>query len=78
VKAKIEARLEETPHIFISADMPTPIAEAVTESNSPEMEVTVEKDTEKSQPAQTAQQAQPTESSSEPRNGDVHVVDGER
>lgn len=46
VSAEIEARSEETPHIFISEDMSTPVAEAVAES--------------------------------EPHNGDVRVVDGEK
>lgn len=78
VSAEIEARSEETQHIFISADMPTPITEAVTESNSPKAEITAEKETEKPAPAHTAQEVKPTALTSEPHNGDVRVVDGEK
>lgn len=76
--AEIEARSSETPHIFISADMPTPMTEAVTESHSLKAKITAEKEAKKPAPAQTAQQAKPTALSSEPHNGDVRVVDGER
>lgn len=76
--AEIEARSEETPHIFISADVPTPVTEVITESNFPETEIIAEKETEGPAPAQTAQQAKPAVSSSEPHNGDVRVVDGEK
>jgi hypothetical protein len=75
--AKIEARSEETPNIFIPADAPAPEAEPVTGSNSPKTEITAEREAEKPAPAQTAQQVKPTTSSSEPHNGDVRVVDGE-
>jgi outer membrane biosynthesis protein TonB len=78
VNAKIEARSEETSHIFISADMPTPVAEAIAESEPPKTEITAEKETEKPAPTQTAQQVKPTTSSFEPHNGDVRVVDGEK
>lgn len=78
VSAEIEARSEETPQILISADIPTPVMEAVTESNSSEKEITAEKETEKPVPMQTAQQVKPTASSSEPHNGDVRVIDGEK
>lgn len=78
VNAKIEARSEETSHIFISADMPTPVAEAIAESEPQKTEITAEKETEKPAPTQTAQQVKPTTSSFEPHNGDVRVVDGEK
>ena len=54
------------------------MTEADTESNSPKTGITAEKEAEKPAPAQTAQQVKPTTSSSEPHNGDVRVVDGEK
>lgn len=78
ISTEIEARSGETPHIFISADNPAPEAEPVAESEPPTTEITAEKEIKKPAPAQTAQQVKPTASSSEPRNGDVRVVDGER
>jgi len=56
VSAEIEAQKEEPPHILISADMPTLTTEPVTESNSPETDVTAKRETEKPTPAQTTQQ----------------------
>jgi hypothetical protein len=78
VNAEIEVRSEETPHIFISADAPAPEAEPVVESEPTKTEITAEKETKKPAPTQTAQAVKPTASSSEPRNGDVRVVDGEK
>lgn len=78
VSAKIETRLEEMPHIVISADKSIPVTEAVTESNPLKAEITAEKETEKPAPTQTAQQVTPTAPSFEPHNGDVRVVDGEK
>jgi hypothetical protein len=78
VSTEIEARSEETPHIFIYAVMSTPEAEPITESEPPATQITAEKEIEKSEPTQTAQPVKPTASSSEPRNGDVRIVDGER
>ena len=64
--------------IFLSADSPATELETVTEINSAKTEITAEKETQKSAPAQTTQQVKPTASSSEPHNGDVRVVDGEK
>ena len=75
---EIEARLEEKPHIFISADAPAPETEIVAESNSPKMEITAEKEVEKPAQTQTAQAVKPSSSSAAPHNGDVRVVDGEK
>lgn len=76
--AEIEARSEEISETFISADNPAPEAEPATESEPPKMDITSEKETEKPTPAQTAQQVKLTTSSSEPHNGDVCVIDGEK
>jgi len=78
VSAEIEARSEDTPPTFISVDMSAPETEAIAESEPKEAEVTAEKETEKPAPTPTAQPVNPAASSSEPRNGDVRVVDGER
>jgi len=78
VSAEIEARTEEMSQIFLSADSPATELETVTEINSAKTEITAEKETQKSAPAQTTQQVKPTASSSEPHNGDVRVVDGEK
>ncbi len=78
VNAEIEAQSEETPHIFISEDALALETEVVAESNLSKMEISAEKETEKPAPAQTAQQVKPAASSSEPHNGDVRVVDGEK
>lgn len=50
VSTEIEARSEETPHVFISANVPTPVTEVVTESNFPETEIIAEKETPCSSP----------------------------
>ncbi len=76
--AEIEACSEETPLIFFSADTLTPVTDAVAESEQPITEITAKKETEKPTPTQTAQPVKPTPSSSEPHNGDVRVVDGEK
>lgn len=78
VSAEIEARSEESPHIFISDDTPAPEATPVVESEPTKILITAEKETEKPVPTQTAQQAKPSASSSEPHNGDVRVIDGEK
>lgn len=75
VSAEIEARSEEVPSIFISADTPASETEPVAENEPEEVEVTAEKETEKPAPSQSVKQS-PT--SSEPHNGDVRVVDGEK
>ncbi len=72
VSAEIEVRAEKVPHIFISADMPTPVAEAVTESKSTKIEVTAE---EKTEPApKPISKSAPV--STEPKSGDRTVIDG--
>ena len=78
VNAEIEARSEETPQILLSADTPAPVVEPVVESEPTETKITAEKETEKPAPTQTAQQAKPSASSSEPHNGDVRVAYGEK
>lgn len=78
VPVEIEARPEETPHIYFSADMPTHVAEVIAESEPQKAEVTTEKETEKPAPTQTAQSAKPNTSPTEPHNGDIRVVDGEK
>lgn len=78
VSAEIEARSEETPDIFATEAMPAPKVESVTENNTPKTEITAEKEVEEPVPAQTTQQVKPTALSSEPHNGDVRIVDGEK
>lgn len=78
VSAEIEARSEETPHIFISEDKPTPKAEDVTEGEPQITEVTAEEKTETAPPTATTSQAgsKPTPTSTEPKSGDRTVIDG--
>lgn len=78
VSAEFEARSEETPQFLLSVDTPAPVVEPVAGSEPTETQITAEKETEKPTPTQTAQQAKPSALSSEPHNGDVRVVDGER
>lgn len=78
VIAEIEACSEETPHIFISTDAPAPEAEVEAESEPQITEITAEKETEQPAPTQTSQQVKLAASSSEPRNGDVRIVNGEK
>jgi hypothetical protein len=78
VNAEIEARSSETPHIFISEGMPAPESKPIAESNSTKTEITAEKETEKQAIMQTVQSVKPTASSSEPYNGDVRFIDGEK
>lgn len=63
VNAEIEARSEETPPIFISADATAPETEFVAESEPEVTETMAEKETEKSAPTQTVQSVKPTASS---------------
>jgi len=78
VNAEIEVRSENVPHIFISADMPTPIAEAVTESESPKIEITAEEKTETSPSTSPASHAVSKSApvSTEPKPGDRATIDG--
>ena len=78
VTAEIEAQSNKTPQILLSAVTHAHEAEAVAENEPPVTEITSEKEIEKPTPSQTAQQVKPTASSSEPHNGDVRVVDGEK
>ncbi len=78
VNAEIEARSSETPHIFISEGMPVLESKPIAESNSMKTEIMAEKETEKQATMQTAQSVKPTTSSSEPYNGDVRFIDGEK
>ena len=72
VTAEIEARSEEMPQILISADIPTPVAEAVAESESPKIEVMAE---EKTEPApKPVSKSAPA--STEARPGERTVIDG--
>jgi len=78
VSAEIESRSEEMPQILLSADTPVPVVEPVMESEPTETQITAEKETEQPAPTQPAQQVKSTESSSEPHNGDVRDVNGEK
>ncbi len=74
VSAKIEAQSEETPHIFISADIPAPKTEPVAISE-PEVKVMMaEKETEKPAPMPAATKPQAASksapASAEPKSGD--------
>lgn len=74
VNAGIEARSEETPHIFISADIPAPKTEPVAISE-PEVKVMMaEKETEKPAPMPAATKPQAASksapASAEPKSGD--------
>ena len=78
VSAEIEARSEEMPRILFSTDTPAPEAEPIAGREPAGTQITTEKETKKPMSAQTAQQAKPPASSSEPHNGNVHIVDGEK
>lgn len=73
VTAEIESRSEEMPRILISADMPTPAPEAVTESEPPITEITAGEKTELAQ--KPVSKSAPA--STEPKSGDRTVIDGE-
>jgi hypothetical protein len=82
VTAEIEARSEETPHIFISAALPTPITEDVAESDTPKTEITAEVETEKPASTPTSIPISQAESksapaSTEPKPRDRTVINGE-
>lgn len=78
VTAEIEPRSDETSLIFLSAGSPAPEAEAVAVSEPPSTEITTEKETQKPAPIQTAQSSKQSQTSPEPHNGDVRIVDGEK
>jgi len=72
VSAEIEVRSEKISQILISADIYTPIAEAVTENELPKIEVTAEEKTEPV-PKPVSKLAP---ASTEPKSGDRSVIDG--
>jgi hypothetical protein len=75
VSDEIEARAEETPHVFISDDMIAPEIEPVAETEPKIIELTTEKEAEKSALTRTGQQIKPSTPSPEPHNDDVRIVD---
>ena len=79
VSAEIEARSEQTSHIFISAVTPASEVELVSEGALKETEVTAEEKTETTPPAATTFQAEskPETTSNEPKLGDRTVINGE-
>lgn len=80
VYAEIEARPEETPHIFISEDVPEPKAEVITEDELGVTGVTPEEKTEKptSTPSPKPQAvSKSAPASTEPKPGDRTYIDGE-
>jgi hypothetical protein len=78
VSAEIEVRSSETSYIFFSADAPAPETEPVSESNLELTGITAEKEEEKPASAKTSQSVKQSPTSSEPHNGDVSFVDGEK
>ena len=78
VIAEIEARAEEAPQIFLSADIPVPEQEAVAESEPQKTDITAEKEIQKPAPTQQTQTHKLSPSSSEPHMGDVRVVNSEK
>ena len=88
VSAEMEARSEETPHIFISEDVPEPVAEviaedepevaaeAVAESGLKETIITAEEKTEKAEPMPTA--AQKPQAASKSASASTEPKSGDR
>lgn len=82
VYAKIEARPEETPQIFISGDIPAPEAEAVVESEPMKTKITAEKETASVPPASeiastpSSTPKASAQSSPDPKPGTIAVIDG--
>lgn len=76
IAAEIEARLEETSQIFVSVDMPAPVAEAVVESESQINEVTAEKETAPPTAPTSHAVSKSAPASTEPKSGDRTVIDG--
>ena len=79
VSAEIEAWSEETPHNFISADMPTLEVEADVESEPQMAEITAEEKTETAPPTVPTSHtiSKPAPASREPKPGDRTVIYGE-
>ncbi len=76
VSAEIEAWSEEMSHIFISADMPTPLAEVLAESEPQTNEVTAEKETAPPIAPTSHGVSKSAPASTEPKPGDRTVIDG--
>ena len=76
VSTEIESRSEERLHIFISADMPTPVTETVVESEPPIAEVTAEKETAPPKAPTSHAVSKSAPASTEPKPGDRSVIDG--
>lgn len=76
VNAKIEARSEKTPHVFISEDVPAPEAEPVAESEPQVSEITAEKETTPPTVPTSHAVSKSAPVSTEPKPGDRTVIDG--
>ncbi|WP_459998497.1 DUF6550 family protein [Paradesulfitobacterium aromaticivorans] len=80
VNAEITAGSKETSQIFLPSDASECIFEAVSENEPKNIVITSEEKIEKSEPAQVIQspKPKPTTPSSEPRMGDVRIVNGKK
>jgi len=78
VNAEIEARAEGTPQTLFSAVTLAPKIETVAETEPEETEIATEKETQKPVAPQTTQSVKPTPAPSEPNNGYVRIVNGEK
>ena len=78
VTTEIEARSEEIPEILFSEDTPATETEVVAESEPQITEITAEKETQKSAATQAVKAIKSSASSSEPRMGDVRIINGEK
>lgn len=78
VTAEFESQSEEISEILFSADAFALGTQPIAESEPPKTVRTAEEETKKPAPTQTAQQVKPSPSTSEPHNGNVRVVEGER
>lgn|GEM_PF-567925 len=78
VSAEIEARSEETLHIFISEDMPAPEVAPVAVSEARITEITAEEKTEAVSPTAPTSHAvsKSAPASAEPKPGDRTIIDG--
>lgn len=76
VTAEIEARSEETSHIFISANMPTLVTEAIAESEPQITDVTAEKETAPPTAPTSHAVSKSAPASAEPNPGDRSAIDG--
>lgn len=78
VTTKFEAWSEKMPPILLSTVVPALEAEAVTESEPEETEITAEKETESVQPAESTPHtvSKSAPATTEPKSGDKTVIDG--